>query len=144
MRGNIIIPNFYPPEWYGDSAITTEDLGWPSSIKRDARSDYPEAIFRYVVEILGLNILFYWTRDNNWYTIETEKDPIEVRCLDKNPHWNGKYEYFKSGKDGGPQTNSPGKVIATFSESIQLWNGLIINGVPIGQVLEESVITDLD
>lgn len=144
MKDEILIPNFYAPEWYGSSAVTKNDLGWSKSMKRDAQSDYPETIFRYVVEIMGLNILFYWIKDGNWYTIETEKNPIEVRRIDRYSNWDGKYEYFKSGVDGSPQTNSPGEILATYSDPIEIWSNLKIDGTPIGKVLEESIITDLD
>ena len=43
--------------------MAKEDLGWSDYIKRDAQSDYPETIFRYIVEVEGLNILFYWFKD---------------------------------------------------------------------------------
>ena len=38
--------------------MAKEDLGWSDYIKRDAQSDYPETIFRYIVEVEGLNIFF--------------------------------------------------------------------------------------
>lgn len=141
---HVLIDNFWNVGSNGDTSLAKEDLGWSDMIKRDAQSDYPETIFRYIVEVVGLNILFYWLKDRNWYTIETEKDPIEVRRIYPNPKWDGKCEFMKAGPEGGPHTSSAGEVLATFDEPIQLWNGLFINGVPIGEVLEDSVITDLD
>lgn len=70
--------------------MAKEDLGWSDYIKRDAQSDYPETIFRYIVEVEGLNILFYWFKDKNFYSIETGKSPVEVRRLYLNPNWDGK------------------------------------------------------
>ena len=92
MSNEVLIPNFFKVGCNGDKSIRKDDLGWSDSIKRDAQSDYPETIFRYIVEILGLNILFYWMNDHQWYTIETEKDPIEVRRIYPNPNWDGKCE----------------------------------------------------
>ena len=57
-----MIPNFFRVGCNGDNSIKEEDLGWSDSIKRDAQSDNPETIFRYIVEIVGLNILFYWMK----------------------------------------------------------------------------------
>lgn len=34
MEASILIPNFFNPEWYGESELTTEDLGWSDMIKR--------------------------------------------------------------------------------------------------------------
>ena len=144
MNDEVLIPNFFKVGCNGDKSIRKSDLGWSDSIKRDVQSDYPETIFRYIVEILGLNILFYWMEDHQWYTIETEKEPIEVRRIYPNPHWDGKCEMTKSDLEGEPHTSSQGEVLATFDEPTQLWGELRINNVPIGDVLENSVITDLD
>lgn len=76
---HIIINNFWNVGFNDDKSVAKEELGWSDAIKEDAKSDNPETIFRYVVEFVGFNILFYWIKDGNWYTIETEKDPIEVR-----------------------------------------------------------------
>ena len=144
MSNEVLIPNFFKVGCNGDKSIRREDLGWSDSIKRDAQSDNPETIFRYIVEILGLNILFYWMKDRQWYTIETEKDPIEVRRIYPNPKWNGKCEMEKSDLNGEPHTSSAGEVIATFDSPVEVWGNLCIDDVPIGEVLENSVITDLD
>lgn len=144
MESKILIENFFPERYNGDRAIREEDLGWSDTIKKDAQSDYPENIFRYVVEVVGFNILFYWLKDQNFYTIETEKDPIEVRLLNPNPNWDGKCEYLKAGVFGSPATSSPGKVLATYDDPTKIWDDLQIDGVPIGDVLANSFISDLD
>lgn len=100
MNRHILIENFWRVGNNGDKSVAQEDLGWCDAIKADAQSDYPETIFRYVVELVGLNILFYWLKDRQWYTIETEKDPIEVRRIYPNPNWDGKCEYAKAGLCG--------------------------------------------
>ena len=144
MDDKVLIPNFFKVGLNGDKSVKQNDLGWGDSIKRDAQSNYPETIFRYIVEIVGLNILFYWMEDRQWYTIETEKNPIEVRRIFPNPNWDGKCEIAKSGLEGMPHTSSKGEIINTFDDPTKIWNELKINGVPIGEVLENSVITDLD
>lgn len=144
MSRHILIQNFWNVGFDGDKSIAEEDLGWSKTIQEDAQTDNPEMIFRYVVEIVGLNILFYWLKDRNWYTIETEKSPIEVRRIYTNPNWDGKYEYLKAGKEGFPQTCSEGEVLATFDAPIEIWNNLKIDNEPIGEILKNSVISDLD
>lgn len=144
MDDKILITNFFRVGHNGDKTIRESDLGWGETIALDAQSDDPETIFRYVVEIVGLNILFYWLEDRQWYTIETEKDPIEVRRIYQNPNWDGKCEMDKSGLDGTLNTCSAGEVLETFEDPTMVWDKLKINGVPIGKVLENSVITDLD
>jgi len=144
MDDEVLITNFFRVGCNGDKTIRKSDLGWGKTIIEDAQSDDPEMIFRYVVEIVGLNILFYWMEDRRWYTIETEKYPIEVRCIYPNPNWDGKCEYTKAGTDGVLNTSSAGEVLATFEDPTMVWDELKINEVPIGEILANSVITDLD
>lgn len=144
MNDDILVPNFFRVGYNGDKTIRKCDLGWSESTKRDAQSDYPESIFRYIVEIVGLNILFYYLQDRQFYTIETEKQPIEVRRIYPNPNWDGKYEINKAGKNGNPYTNSDGKVLATFDDPTKIWNNLKIDGVAIGDVIDNSFIVEMD
>lgn len=144
MDDEVLITNFFRVGCNGDKTIRKSDLGWGKTIIEDAQSDDPEMIFRYVVEIVGLNILFYWMEDRRWYTIETEKYPIEVRRIYPNPNWDGKCEYTKAGTEGVLNTSSAGEVLATFEDPTMVWDELKINEVPIGEILANSVITDLD
>ena len=145
MRNKIIVKNFYNEWSYDDPSLREKDLGWSDALVCDAQSDDPETIFRYVVEIVGLNILFYWIDDRNFYTIETERNPIEVRRIYDNPNWDGKVEYMKADLQGcGPRTCSKGEVLATFQEPSDIWGQLKINGISIGDVLKRSAILDLD
>lgn len=145
-RGKVIIEKFFNVGTNGDITLREGDLGLQiENLILDAQSDDPETIFRYYVEIVGLNILFYWVEDRNFYTIETELDPIEVRRIYDNPNWDGDREYNKAGNNGhGPGTSSPGELLAAFKEPSDIWGQLKINGVSIGDVLKRSVILDLD
>lgn len=144
MGRHIIIKDFWNVGFNGDKSLTKEQLGGSKHIQEEAQSDNPETIFRYIVEVVGLNILFYWMKDKQWYTIETEKSPIEVRHIFPNPNWDGKCECLKAGKEGFPQTCSKSEILATFDEPIDIWDNLKIDDAPIGEILKSSVITDLD
>jgi len=144
MTRKKIKANFWIEGAAGDKALYADELGWPESLKKDAQSDYSETIFRFVVEITGFNLLFYWTVDENFYSIETEKDPIEVRRIYPNPDWDGNCEFLKSASNFGPNTASPGEVIATFQNPTEIWGNLKIDGVPIHDVIEESLIITWD
>lgn len=144
MENRVIVENFYKVGVNGVHSINEGDLGWQEANRRDARSDYPETIFRYMVEIAGFNLLFYWIKDRNFYTIETELDPIEVRRISSNPEWDGVYEFQKAGSAAGPSTCSPGEVLAKYDDATLIWGELCINGVPIGKVLEQSFIVEWD
>lgn len=146
MKSKVLIENFWNVgDASGDKTLREDELGWPQSLKEDAQSDYPERVFRYVIEEVGFNLVFYWIKDHNFYVIETEKDPIEVRRLYPNPNWDGKCEFLKVGTLGeGASSCSAGEILAKFDDETQLWDELKINNVPIGNVLEESLIVTWD
>jgi hypothetical protein len=143
-KRTIVKENFWRVGLDNDRNLYRDQLGWSELSEQDAQSDYPETVFRYYTEIVGFNILFYWVKDGNFYTIETEKTPIEVRRIYPNPTWDGRCEFTKANSDDGPSTCSAGEIIATFDDPTQVWDGLKIDGVAIGDVLEESAIIDLD
>ena len=145
MKREKIVENFWNVATDGDRALYDDELGWPETLMRDAQSDYPETIFRYVIEVVGFNLLFYWTADRNFYTIETENIPTEVRRIYLNPNWDGRCEFLKSRPDGdGPNTCSPGEVLASFADVTRIWDELRIDGIPIGEVLDNSAIIEWD
>ncbi len=146
MKSKVLIEDFWNVgDANGDKTLREDELGWPQSLKEDAQSDYSERVFRYVIEEVGFNLVFYWIKDRNFYVIETEKTPVEVRKLYPNPQWDGKYEFLKVGLLGeGASSCSAGEVIATFDDEALIWDELKIDGVPIGDVLEQSKIVTWD
>lgn len=146
MERRILVKNFWNVgDANGDKTLRKDELGWPQSLKEDAQSDYSERVFRYVIEEVGFNLVFYWVKDRNFYVIETEKTPIEVRKLYPNPQWDGKCEFLKVGLLGeGASSCSAGEVLATFEDEALIWDELKINDVPIGDVLEQSKIVTWD
>ena len=77
--------------------------------------------------------------------IETENIPTEVRRIYLNPNWDGRCEFLKSRPDGdGPNTCSPGEVLASFADVTRIWDELRIDGIPIGEVLDNSAIIEWD
>lgn len=144
MERKKLIENFWNVGVNGDRDVWEDELGWPQVLKDDAKSDYSETIFRYVVEIGGFNLLFYWLDDGRFYAIETEKTPIEVRRIFLNPKWDGKSIFSRFGTGRGPHSSSAGEVLATFDDPTMIWDNLSINDVPIGRVIERSVIIEWD
>ena len=146
MKSKVLIEDFWNVgDANGDKTLREDELGWPQSLKEDAQSDYSERVFRYVIEEVGFNLVFYWIKDRNFYVIETEKTPVEVRKIYPNPQWDGKYEFLKVGLLGeGASSCSAGEAIATFDDEALIWDELKIDGVPIGDVLEQSKIVTWD
>ena len=144
MEKKVLIKNFWRVGNNGDRNLYSDDIGWNDTSRKDAMSDYSENIFRYYVEIVGLNILFYWLEDKNFYVIKTEKTPIEVVRIALNPNWDGKCELSKAASDLGPTTASEGEVLQTFDDPTEIWSNLSINGIPIEIVIEQSAIIEMD
>lgn len=55
----VLIENFWVTGTNGDRSLKENELGWPQALKEDAQSDFSEYIFRYAIEIVGYNLLFY-------------------------------------------------------------------------------------
>lgn len=144
MARKILIKNFWRVGNNGDRNLYEEDLGWSVESKKDAMSDYPEHIFRYFVEDVGLNILFYWLEDRNFYVIKTENLPVEFVRIKPNPNWDGKCELTKADSDLGPTTASEGEILQTFEDPSEIWSNLSINGTSLETVLDHSVIIEMD
>lgn len=105
-------------------------------------SENPEKVFRYNVNEVGMSILFFWTKDMNWYTLDMEKYPAELRRLRKNPNWDGKW-VSENVDCIHPDHHANGDVIMTFDDDSRIWNDLAMNGEHIGQILSESLIYDI-
>ncbi|MGM9847573.1 MAG: hypothetical protein ACI31F_06440 [Muribaculaceae bacterium] len=144
MNKNNLIKNFWRVGNNGDRNLYEDDLGWNEASRKDARSDYSEYIFRYFVEDVGLNILFYWLEDRNFYAIKTEKTPVEFLRIKPNPNWDGKCELTKADSDLGPTTASEGELLQIFENPSEIWSHLSINGVSLEAILEKSVIIEMD
>jgi len=144
MNEDVIIEEFWRVGSNGDRTLKKDELGWPKELIGEAQSDHPETIFRHIIEVVGFNLLFFWTKDQNFYSIETEKDPIEVRRIAVNPEWDGHCMFLKAGSGNGPCTSSPSEVIATYEDPTTIWDELELEGVPIGQVIDESLIVTWD
>lgn len=78
----------------------------------------------------------------NWYTLDMEKYPVELRRLRKSPNWDGKWVY-ENVDCTYPDHHADGDVIMTFDDDSRIWNDLVINGEHIEQILNESLIHDI-
>lgn len=144
MERKLLIKNFWRVGNNGDRNLYDDNLGWDEGSRKAARSNYSEYIFRYWVEDVGLNILFYWVEDRNFYTIKTEKTPVEFVRIYPNSNWDGECELTKAGSDLGPTTASDGEILQTFDDPSEIWSKLSIKGIRLESVLERSVIIEMD
>lgn len=151
---NLIMENFYHPFQkpivftYWNNNLYKKNISWSNADMADARSDNPEHIFRYYIDIMRLNMLFFWLEDGCMYNIATEKKPITVcryrpRTTDKKVPIVDRFGEAHS--CSGIIDPNFDELVATFSsDRVDLWNQLRINCIPIGDVLKRSVIIELD
>lgn len=119
--------------------ITTDDLGWSEDCIRDAMTESPEGVFNYFWRNF-FSIIFYYVDDGNFYELFMESMPHKVWRIPKVSDWDGKFIcsqiLWESHKEGD--------VILEFTDDTDLWNTLKIGGKPIGEVLERSVIAEIN
>lgn len=134
----VVIPNFFRVEPH---ELYASNIGWNESDISDARSDDPEQIFRYYIEVVGYNMSFYYLDDGCFYCIVTELFPLMVQRRYKNSDWDGKY--IIDSAIGSTSTHEGGEVIYTTEDPTRVWNELMINDMSIGEVLKRSVVLGL-
>ena len=139
-ENKIIVPNFW--DYVEPCDIYECDLGWDDIAAKDAHSDDPEHIFRYYIETVGFNLTFYYIDDGCFYNIFTEQLPINVYRMLPDPDWDGEYVIYSA--IGAGESHYEGELIYTTNDATTLWGELKIDGKPIGEVLERSVIMTLD
>lgn len=121
--------------WFNEGRHLYEDqLGWPQDAKEEAGSLVSREIFRYFVEILGLNLCFYYTEDECFYGIHAEDYPIKCKLLPCNEE--SEYPFWRCSHD----THEDCTVIASFDDEKDIWDNFIINGKKLEEVIEKSYI----
>lgn len=127
-------------DYFGRGEHLYEDqMGWSKREILEARSFVSREIFRFEVETVGLNMAFYYVDNDTFYGIHTEKRPIEVKKL---PRDKERSPYINEQCSG--DTHEAGEVIFSCEDARMLWDGISINGHPLEEVLERSLIITLD
>lgn len=119
--------------------IKVSDLGWTDDLKNDVIADDPKDVFdRYWQH--AFSIIFYYVDDGNFYELFMESWPHKFWMIEKNPNWDGRYvsEQIEW------EEHREGKVLFTFDDDTDLWNTLKVGGKPIGEVLERSLIAEVN
>lgn len=130
----IAIPDFYGP----GKNVYEDELGWPLYAKKEAGSVVSKEVFMEQIVDVGLNIGFYYIDNDTFYGIHRENYPIECKILPRNR----KEKYIGWQCDG--DTHCDGKVIASFDDEHDIWDGLKIDGHSLEEVLERSFIIFLN
>ncbi len=131
----VILTNWFPDE----PAIRQSDLGWSKSDCLDAESYNPKEVFNYFWKH-AFSIVFYYTVDGNFYEFFMEGSPFKFWRVRTKADWDGKWIARKISWN----EHEEGEVLFTFDDDTDLWNVLKLDDVPIGEVLANSLICEIN
>lgn len=127
-------------DFFGENDhLYLDQLGWTAREKQEARSFISKEIFEFEVVKVGLNLSFYYVDNDTFYGIHTERIPIEVKVLPRDKETS---PYINSQCKG--DTHSKGEVLFSCDDSSQLWDGVMIDGKTLEEVLNRSYIITLN
>lgn len=122
-------------DFYGEGKhIYTDQLGWSDVEKREARSLVSKVIFDFEVVKVRHNLSFYYVDGDEFYGICAEADPIEVKKLERD-----RSEEF-IGWQCEAHAEGDGEVLFSFEKAEELWDGIVIDGKNLEEVLSRSYI----
>lgn len=127
-------------DYYGKGKHIYEDeLGFRDRDLQEARTLVAREAFRYHVEEIGLNLAFYYPKQDTFYGIHTESLPVRVKILPRHREWSD-FVGWQCEND----THDEGEVIAVFNSASEIWDHLRIDDKPFEEVLRSSYITALN
>ena len=128
------------PDFYGKGKHIYEDqMGFDQHHKSEARSLVAREIFRYYMEVVGLNMAFYYPVTDTFYAIYNDEQPVEVYTL---PRDRRRSDSIGWQCDCDPHEED--QIIATFEEISDVWDGLKIDGKDFEEVIMHSYIVALN
>lgn len=134
-KDRIILTNWSPQ----DPVIRQSNLGWNKGDCLDAETNNPEGVFNYFWKH-AFSIVFYYTIDGDFYELYMESTPFKFWRVPKRKDWDGKW--ICDSIDWNE--HEEGEVLSTFTDDTDLWNTLTLNGKTIGEVLSQSIITEIN
>lgn len=134
MNRKIIIENYLGPGKH----VYEDELGFRDDMLQEARTLVDREAFRFHIELVGLNLAFYYPKTDTFYGIHTETLPINVKILPRHKEWS---EYI--GWQCESDTHNEGEIIASFEKVEDIWENLKIDNTPFDEVIRNSYITGI-
>lgn len=134
-KERVILTNWAPSE----PVILSSDLGWHKSDYLDAESRDPETVFNFFWRNFN-SIVFYYPQNGNFYELFMESEPFKFWKVNQKTDWDGKWVVDRIAWD----EHEEGQVLLTFDDDTNLWNILKIDGKPIGEVISQSLIAEIN
>lgn len=127
-------------DFYGKGKHIYEDqMGFDQKHKSEARSLVAREVFRYYMEVVGLNLAFYYPATDTFYAIYNDARPVEVYTL---PRDRRRSDFVGWQCDCDPHDED--QLIATFENITDVWDGLKIDGKDFEEVINHSYIVALN
>lgn len=117
----------------------SSQLGWSKSDFIDAQSRDPKDVFNYFWHNFN-SIIFYYPKDGNFYELFMESTPFKFWRINPKSNWDGKWIVEKISWN----EHEEGDVLFTFNDDTDLWNTLKVCNKPIGDVIAQSVIVEIN
>lgn len=131
----VVIHNWSPQ----DPEVRQSALGWRQADFQDAGSDDPQQVFNFYWKHC-FSIIFYYVKDGHFYELFMEDNPFKFWRVNKKTDWDGKW----ISRQIAWNEHEEGEVLFTFDDDTDLWHELKLNGVPIGDVLADSLIAEIN
>lgn len=130
----VVVENFF----YGGSPLYEDQLGWDQYDRREARSNVSKEIFEFQILKVRLNLLIYYVDNDTFYKIFGELENIEIhKCLrDRSIKYVDCQELDTEWCEG--------EVLQVFENDADVWDGIIIDGKHLGEVLERSYVVTVN
>jgi len=132
---SVVLPDFFGA---GEN-LEAWQLGWQLDCKREAKSSVSKKIFNYYIVEMGMNFVFYYVGDGNFYGIHTEICPTPVFRFSKQPAecvidqlgYADTHDYYKN------------EVLYWADSWSDIWDMVKIDGKPLEEVLQNSYIVNI-
>lgn len=129
------------PDFFGSGKhLEAWQLGWDIENRIEAKSSVSKKIFEYYVNELGMNIIFYYLGDGNFYGIHSEICPTPVFRFKK---IQADYIYDELGTQDTHDYEC-GDILYQVDSNQDLWDTIKIDGKPLEEILQNSYIVNIN
>ena len=132
---SIAVRDFYGPGKH----IYEDQLGWSENERSEARSNVSKEIFEFEVLKIGLNMAFYYIDNDTFYEIFGESTPVDFIELPRN-----RDEPYIGWQSDVCHWSDEGKLIRRCEREEDVWDGIIIDGKPLDEIISRSFIISLN
>jgi hypothetical protein len=132
----IVLPNFFG----NNKHLEAWQLGWDTDAKIEAKSSVSRNIFEFYIAEMGMNLIFYYLEDNNFYGIHAEICPTPFFRFKK---VKAEFIYDQLGETDTHDYNTE-DVLFWIENKYDIWDTVKINGKSLEEVIQNSFIVSIN